>query len=224
MNYREMIFVVDPAQHTPELDTFNLIACTSKLPCSHHLPGLFGMTSIDAVPVKYIKGIIVLGSKASVYDGLPWQTPLNTWLMKMMEIGTPTFGICYGHQLIAHLYGAEVGFLFPSQEKVTGFRTVDIAADGRLGRAKSRSPLIVTHREIVTRVPDEMELWATSELSVNDGFRHKKLPIWTMQPHPEGTPLFLAEREISQPLNASDFSAGHEILRGFLNFATQSKS
>ncbi len=218
-NFRKMIFVVDPAQATPELDSFNMIASMSPVPCSYHLPCLFGMKSIHAIPSSLIQGIIVLGSNASVNDRQPWQDAMNSWLLEKILAGVPTLGCCYGHQLIAHLFGGEIGFLMPNEEKLRGFRTTEVFADSRLNLPNSIIPLVISHREVVKRVPDELELWATSDICNTDGFRHQSLPVWTLQPHPEATPIFLEERGIPQPTSPEALAHGHEIVRAFLKFA-----
>jgi GMP synthase (glutamine-hydrolysing) len=219
MNHQAVIAVVDPAQHTPELDSFNLISAMAKLPCSYHLPGLYGMDSIHALAVRNrIKGIIVLGSNASVNDRLPWQEPFHRWLLEKMREGIPTFGCCYGHQAIAHIFGGKVGFLFSDQQKLKGFRDVEVLADRRLDLRACKGPLVISHREVVSELPKDLEVWARSPQVAYDGLRHRNLPVWSMQPHPEGTPLFLAAREIPQPETAGDFAFGHSLIASFLRF------
>ena len=60
--------VVDPAAHTPEVACFNRLAAAAPLPCTYHLPGLFGMQSLLAEDAKAARGLIILGSAASVHD------------------------------------------------------------------------------------------------------------------------------------------------------------
>ena len=54
-------------------------------------------------------GVIVTGSAAMVPDRLPWSEHTAAWLRDAAHAGLPLFGICYGHQLIAHALGGEVG-------------------------------------------------------------------------------------------------------------------
>ncbi len=50
-----------------------------------------------------IKGLILSGGPSSVYEkGAP------TIDSKVLDLGFPVLGLCYGHQLIAHLLGGEV--------------------------------------------------------------------------------------------------------------------
>ena len=49
------------------------------------------------------RGIILSGGPRSVY--LPDSPRVDRWVF---ELGVPVLGICYGHQLIAHLFGGKV--------------------------------------------------------------------------------------------------------------------
>ena len=44
-----------------------------------------------------------------VTDRHPWSERTAQWLRDAAHAGMPLFGICYGHQLIAHALGGEVG-------------------------------------------------------------------------------------------------------------------
>ena len=54
-------------------------------------------------------GVIVTGSAAMVTDRHPWSERTADWLREAVDRGLPYFGICYGHQLLAHALGGEVG-------------------------------------------------------------------------------------------------------------------
>lgn len=54
-------------------------------------------------------GVIVTGSAAMVTDRHSWSEHAAVWLRDAAHAGLPLFGICYGHQLIAHALGGEVG-------------------------------------------------------------------------------------------------------------------
>ncbi|MEO0279229.1 MAG: GMP synthase (glutamine-hydrolyzing), partial [candidate division WOR-3 bacterium] len=64
-----------------------------------------------------VKGIILSGGPASVYD----QTaPLPS--LEIFKIGVPVLGICYGLQVIAHLFGGKV---IPGSHKEYGFQKLE---------------------------------------------------------------------------------------------------
>ena len=77
------------------------------------------------------------------------------WLEPLFARSVPTLGLCYGHQLLAHLTGGEVGFLHAADEagvhaKELGLRTIRLAADPLWGEAQEVQ-MLVSHREAVVR-------------------------------------------------------------------------
>lgn len=211
------IAVIDPAVKTAEVDCFNHLVSLSPLPMTYHLPALFGMASLNAVN-ETAAGIIILGSSSSVHDRYPWQAELASWLKPRLERGVPTFGICFGHQFIAHLYGAEVGFLYPDKKKEQGFRHIRLEG-GRLW-GKAAGEVFVSHREGVTTVPKGFRQVGKSDAKVLEAFEHESLPIVTIQAHPEATSGLLANLgyEGRGPL---DF--GHGLVSAFIRKINPSK-
>jgi len=55
-------------------------------------------------------GVIVTGSNAMVTDRADWSEASAEWLRDAAHAGMPLLGICYGHQLLAHALGGEVGY------------------------------------------------------------------------------------------------------------------
>jgi GMP synthase (glutamine-hydrolysing) len=55
-------------------------------------------------------GVIVTGSGAMVTDRADWSERSAQWLREAAHAGMPVLGICYGHQLLAHALGGEVGY------------------------------------------------------------------------------------------------------------------
>ena len=217
---RELV-VIDPAAHTPDTDSFNHIAEIARLKCSYHLPGICGLATLHQINQRAASGrievaaIIVLGSATSVHDNFPWQQELKSWLRPWIDRGTPYFGFCFGHQLLANMFGAPVGFVRADQEKLKGFHAVEMKSS-RLSGAGTVS-LLRSHREMVTDVPAGFRLLATSPEVAIDGLEHATLPVWSLQTHPEATPIFLTNQEIDAGLDrvAGDTAnpAAHPTLR-----------
>ena len=50
-------------------------------------------------------GYLITGSKHGVYSGEPWITPLMALIRDIYAADIPQFGICFGHQVMAHALG-----------------------------------------------------------------------------------------------------------------------
>src|SRR4029079_6289460 len=51
---------------------------------------------------------VITGSAANVPHREPWMLRAEAWLREVVAARTPTFGICFGHQLLAQALGGEV--------------------------------------------------------------------------------------------------------------------
>lgn len=213
------IAVIDPGMRVPELDCFNRMARVSALPLTYHLPAMFGLDSLYRAE-DGLAGVIVLGSGASVNDDLPWQTALAAWLRPRIG-GVPALGLCYGHQLFASVLGGDVGFVTPDRVKLKGIRRVSLAPDALWG-AGVDGPLLVTHREGVTRLPDGCVILGASPQVPVEAFRHAELPIWGFQAHPEATPAFALNNDV--PLaDPADLAFGNARVDEFLATAAAAR-
>lgn len=210
---RPHLVVIDPGVKSPELDEFNRIVSLSLIPATYHMPGLFGMRSLSLEDVKGIRGIIILGSGSSVHDQLPWQIELGAFLKPLMLRAIPTLGLCFGHQLMAHLFGGEVGYAFGDQHKETGLREVHLGPCRLWGKERT-GMLVVSHREAVVKLPPDFKSLGKSSLVTYEAMEHKHLPLWGFQSHPEAEVNFFADQGTF--LNRDDLSFGHDLIRSFL--------
>jgi len=212
---RAHLAVIDPGVRVPELDCYNRMSRRSRLPTTYHMPALFGLDSLIRAE-DGIAGVVVLGSGASVHDPLPWQDALSAWLRPRMTGGTPFLGLCYGHQLGAHLLGGEVGYLFPDRAKLVGMREITFDANLLWGEAVA-GRLMVSHRETVVRVPEGCDVVATSPEVAVEAFAHRELPIWGFQAHPEATPSFAQNNNVPFDEDPAVLGFGHGLVDGFLD-------
>ncbi len=210
--------VIDPAVKIAETDCFNRLSLSSPFPLTYHLPKLGGMDSLNALS-RDPDGIIILGSASSVNDSEPWQVAMNAWLLPRMRKGIPTLGLCYGHQLIAHLFGGRVDFLTPEKKKLVGFRSLTLPANRLWGEPRTGA-LAVTHREAVVDYPKDFELIGTTPEVKCDAIAHRHLPIWSFQAHPEATESFLRAYSIAYT-GKPPLEFGHSLLRNFLDFVAK---
>ena len=69
-----------------------------------------------------IAGAVITGSAAMVTERADWSEHTAEWIRDAMTAQTPLFGVCYGHQLMAHALGGKVGWLPEGGEIGTGPR------------------------------------------------------------------------------------------------------
>lgn len=221
MKHAPYIAVIDPAFNRPELECLNQLAGWSELRLSYHLPKLLGVHTMQRLQEKPA-GILIFGSAASVNDGYDWQREMNDWLLPHMKAGVPTMGLCYGHQLICHLFGSKVSFMKPDKEKLRGTRTVSLKKNPLWGDAVT-GELAVTHCEWVENCPKDFVVAGESPQVPLDVVAHKELPIWGFQSHPEATPHFFQtvaspeSPEKNRVLTPKELELGHQIVKAFLN-------
>ena len=105
-------------------------------------------------------GAIVTGSAAMVPDRHPWSERTADWLRDAAHAGLPLFGICYGHQLIAHALGGEVGPNEVGREMGTVRIHLHPAAQGDPLFAGLDDPFAAraTHLQSVLRPPEGAEV------------------------------------------------------------------
>ncbi|MGH2869732.1 MAG: glutamine-hydrolyzing GMP synthase [Solirubrobacteraceae bacterium] len=124
------------------------------------------------------KGVILSGGPASVYaDGAP---PLER---RLLELGVPVLGICYGMQLIAlaldgRVQGAEVGEFGRSQ--------LSVSEPGRLLAGTPREQACwMSHRDTVFAPPPGFTALASSTASPVAAFESAQQSVYGIQFHPE---------------------------------------
>ena len=218
MPTRKHIVIVDPASHTAELESFNRLVTKHPQLFTYHLPKMMGMSSLLNMESP-IDAIVVLGSSCSVHDAEPWQKDFNLWLSKHIQKDIPILGICYGHQLLAHLEGAKVAFVFDKEVKRKGLYEVNIRTSdftkSHLGR------FIFSHNEAVVDLGSNwLELGHSNELR-NEFIKHRTKPLWGIQAHPESSFTFGKNSGLVENLNESDLVDGHNFLDSFIHFISR---
>ncbi len=97
----------------------------------------------------------------------------------------PLLGVCLGHQSIGHVYGGDV----VRAERLMHGKTSPVKHNGEGLFAGVQNPFEATryHSLIVKRetFPDCLEITAETEEKEIMGLKHKELPIYGVQFHPE---------------------------------------
>ncbi|MCX8170201.1 MAG: glutamine-hydrolyzing GMP synthase [Candidatus Methanomethyliaceae archaeon] len=123
-----------------------------------------------------VKGIILSGGPACVInESSPKLNP------KILEMNIPILGICYGHQLLAHIFGGKIG---PSKEYGATYVIIDKPVDILSGLSR-REKVWMSHSDSVLSIPEEFEVLAHSKNCPIAAFKHRHKPIYGIQWHPE---------------------------------------
>ncbi len=127
-----------------------------------------------------IKGIILSGGACSVYQkNAPSVTP------EFLKKKIPILGICYGHQLIAHRLGGQVG---AGNSGEYGLTKMKIIKPGKIFKDfKSTQFVWMNHRDVVSRLPKGFETLAETRHSNIAAYQNPDMNIYGVQFHPEVT-------------------------------------
>ncbi|HXE78791.1 MAG TPA: glutamine amidotransferase [Rhodanobacter sp.] len=131
-------------------------------------------------------GAIITGSGAMVTERLDWSERTAAWLRDAMDVDLPLFGVCYGHQLMAHALGGRVDYLPGGREigTQTITRLAEATPDILLDSAPERFAAHTTHEQAVLEPPPGAVQLARSERDPHQVLRYGKHAIST-QFHPE---------------------------------------
>jgi len=210
---KNQLMVIDPAVLKPAIESFNRIASVAPYPVTYHLPALYGTNSLNMFNHD-VRGIIVLGSAASVNDDNKWQQDISEIMIDASANCIPVLGLCYGHQLIGHIYGGKVEPLW-SGEKKQGERIVRLKKSNIWGEP-STGPLLYSHQDGITEVPPGFEIIADSDLVSTDAIASKSEPVWGFQTHLEATQAFVNEHHLPVKDARESFKFGHSLLDKFI--------
>ena len=125
-----------------------------------------------------IRGLILSGGPSSVYSAdAPHISP------ELVDGRIPVLGICYGLQLIMHLYGGQV---MPAPEREYGKASLSLAATSPLtGGMTSGSTVWMSHGDKVNRLAPGFHAIAETANSPYAVVAHQEKPVFGLQFHPE---------------------------------------
>jgi anthranilate synthase/aminodeoxychorismate synthase-like glutamine amidotransferase len=130
----------------------------------------------------------------------PKESGLSNDIIKTFGPTIPLLGVCLGHQCIGHTFGASVVVNY----RMMHGKTSAIKHNGKDLFEGMPNPFLATryHSLVIKRdtMPDFLEVTAETDEGEIMGIKHRDLPIWGVQFHPES---ILTEH-------------GREILRNFL--------
>ena len=137
-------------------------------------------------PPDSVPGAVITGSAAMVTERADWSERTADWIRAAMAAQTPLFGVCYGHQLMAHALGGKVGWLPAGREIGTESIARKTGSDGIawLDGLPAAFPAHTTHRQSVLAPPPGAHTLARSELDPHQLLRYAPHALST-QFHPE---------------------------------------
>lgn len=135
-------------------------------------------------------------------------------ILAAAERGIPVLGVCLGHQAIAHVLGGRV---VRAPEPRHG-RTSPVTHDGTGPfRGLPASVEVVRYHSLMTvDLPPVLEATAWADDGVVMGLRHRSLPVWGLQFHPESIGTQSGDRMIENFLDDARTVRGDRIRSGAL--------
>lgn len=134
-----------------------------------------------------IAGVVVTGSVSMVSAREPWSERSAAWLAGVVrDDAVPVLGLCYGHQLIAHALGGEVGPNPNGREMGTVEVHFAKTANGALAPLFESGVFLgqTSHLESVLRAPRGAQVLARTALDPRAALRYGPRQ-WGTQFHPE---------------------------------------
>jgi GMP synthase (glutamine-hydrolysing) len=141
---------------------------------------LASTTKQELLKISNLKGIILSGGAASVYDKSA--PKLDS---KILRLQIPILGICYGHHLIAQL---DKGQVMTAKAGEYGVTDLKINKPGKLLKGLEKTEKVwMNHKDIVKSLPKDYLIIASTKHSRIAVFANDKDKIYGVQFHPEVT-------------------------------------
>jgi len=137
-------------------------------------------------PPGDVAGALITGSAAMVTERAAWSERTAGWIRDAMDIELPMFGVCYGHQLMAHALGGRVDYLPGGRE--IGTMLIEVAQQAAHDPVAASLPASfrahTTHEQSVLELPQGATVLAGSARDPHHLLRYGKNAL-SVQFHPE---------------------------------------
>ena len=135
--------------------------------------------SFDELKSEGVDGLVLSGGAPRI--GLEGALGNTDEILEKADF--PILGICAGHQYIARFYGGDAK---PAEKPEYGKIELEIVKkDDFFKDVPEKSIVWESHNDEVKKLPDSFELLAKSDNCPIQAMRHKTLPIYGLQFHPE---------------------------------------
>ncbi|HTA64952.1 MAG TPA: glutamine amidotransferase [Xanthomonadaceae bacterium] len=189
MTMNAPFLIVETGDPAPSLRRYGCFAHWIRVAAGLHRDHAVVCRVIDGEPLprrEGYAGVLITGSGAMVTERLDWSERAAKWLAEAAHAGLPLFGICYGHQLIAHALGGEVGWNPVGREigTVRVERLAEADNDPLFGGHPPAFDAHATHMQSVLRLPEGAVKLARSDRDGCHAYRWGR-SAWGVQFHPE---------------------------------------
>lgn len=165
-------------------------------------------------------GVAITGSPLGAHEDKPEVDGMIELARKVFDSGVPSFGSCFGLQLMAAALGGDVR-INPNGVEIGIARQIRLNADGQ-GHAMfaGRAPVfdaLATHWDEVSRPPEGARVLASNDLTHVQAMdvTRGKCSFWGVQYHPEYTLDFLGHliAKRAERLHAAGLGSSPEEVR-----------
>ncbi|MFK7836186.1 MAG: type 1 glutamine amidotransferase [Sulfitobacter sp.] len=125
-------------------------------------------------------GYVLSGSDLGVYDEAPWMVPLRAFLVEAKAAQKPLFGVCFGHQIMADVFGGKAEKVGPAEVGVRAFEV-----DGETVKGH------VWHQDQVTQTPPDATVIGSADYCPVAALAYD-FPAMSVQFHPEYPPDYVS--------------------------------
>ena len=165
-------------------------------------------TDIETIKKENYKGIIFTGGPNSVFD--PTSPHYDR---KILDLGIPILGICYGCQLICWM---DDGVVRTAPVSEYGNIQLEIKTSDLFSDLPKKSVVWMSHTDYVSTPPKDYKVIAKTDDCPCAAIEHKKKKIYAVQFHPEVTHSEYGNQIISNFLYKICMCEGNWVMDSFI--------
>jgi anthranilate synthase/aminodeoxychorismate synthase-like glutamine amidotransferase len=175
VNYKTVLLVIDNFDSF----TYNLVQYFGQLGVEQRVFRNNEITPKDALAMKPDRVLLSPGPCS------PTEAGVTLEMIKAFAGKRPIFGVCLGHQAVGQYFGGNVvraERLMHGKTSPINHKDTDVFKGLPQGFAATRYHSLLVER---STFPKELEVTAETAEGEVMGLRHRELPIWGVQFHPE---------------------------------------
>lgn len=159
--------------------TYNLVQYFGELKAK---PVVFRNNEIDVAKIKKLNPRQIVISPGPC---TPLEAGISNEVIRTFAGKVPLLGVCLGHQCMGHVFGGKV----IRAKQIMHGKTSEVYHNGKDLFKNLSDPFTATryHSLLVEKksFPKELEITAWTKQNEIMGLRHRTLPVWGVQFHPE---------------------------------------